>query len=75
MSGGPGGGGDPGAAHIRIVSGNPDDTELAALTAALAVLAARPRDRSAPAAPAPAAWLRSPVHAAPASWTAAPPRA
>ncbi len=53
---------------IRIVSGRPDDAELAALTVALAaVLCTRP---SAPPRPGPAAWLRPQVHTAPTAWTA-----
>ncbi len=63
--------GGTGAGDIRIVSGNPDDAELAALTVALAALL---QARPAPApARVPAAWLRGPVHVAPAAWTAAPP--
>lgn len=53
---------------IRIVSGHPDDAELAALVVALAVvLRARP---TAPPRLGPAAWLRPQVHTAPTAWTA-----
>lgn len=53
---------------IRVMSGRPDDAELAALTVALAVVL-----RTRPAAPTrrgPAAWLRPQVHTAPTAWTA-----
>lgn len=66
MSAATGGSGD-----VRILSGSPDDAELAALTVAVAALLG---DRPAPATVRTgAAWLRDPVHVAPTAWTAAPP--
>lgn len=52
---------------VVVLSGHPDDAELAALTVAIMALAAQP---AAPALPLPATWLRAPVHVAPASWAA-----
>jgi hypothetical protein len=64
-----------GAPDIRIASGNPDDVEMAALTAVLAgVLEELAADRQAQKDSGPTAWqrsqraLRSPLHAAPGQW-------
>ncbi len=53
---------------VRIVSGAPDDAELAAVCAVLAALLGAPPS-AAPPAPRPAHWLRGDVHVAPAACT------
>jgi hypothetical protein len=60
---------------IRIVSGNPDDHEMAALTAVLAaVLEELADERGRREPPGPSAWqrsqrpLRGPLHAGPGQW-------
>ncbi|MFC6089471.1 acyl-CoA carboxylase subunit epsilon [Saccharothrix lopnurensis] len=60
--------------HLRVVRGNPDDEELAALTAVVAALASRPAPQA--AAPRRSAWadrsrlVRRPLHAGPGAWRA-----
>ncbi|MCO1654769.1 acyl-CoA carboxylase epsilon subunit [Pseudonocardia humida] len=61
-------------ALFRVVRGEPDDVEVAALTAVLAAVAASAGDdRAAPAGPAstwadPAARLRAPLAVGPNAW-------
>ncbi|WP_130295011.1 acyl-CoA carboxylase epsilon subunit [Pseudonocardia sediminis] len=59
---------------FRVVSGSPDDAELAALTAVVAAAASASGGDPAPSAPDlwshPAALLRAPLHAGPGAWRA-----
>jgi hypothetical protein len=62
-------------AQFRVVRGEPSDTEVAALTVALTVVAAAPSAPSRSAAPAardrwsdPSARFRTPLHPGPGAW-------
>jgi len=62
-------------ALFRVVSGTPDDLELAALTAVVAAAASAggdepPPDRAPDLWSHPAAQLRAPLHAGPGAWRA-----
>ncbi|MBB5893498.1 acyl-CoA carboxylase subunit epsilon [Kutzneria kofuensis] len=55
---------------LRVVRGNPDDTELAVLTAVMSAIAAVPAGSDEPAAPSRwgAPQLRRPLHPGPGAW-------
>jgi hypothetical protein len=65
--------GTPGRPLLRVVRGNPDDTELAALTAVVAAAATRGEPASPPQRSRwgdPAARLRTPLRPGPGAWRA-----
>lgn len=59
---------DPGTPAFTVVAGNPDDAELAAVTAVLCAVLRRGDEELVP--PAPPGWTRPERYVAPGSWCA-----